>query len=146
MAETTKELDGRVAIVTGAGRNIGRAIALALARGGAAVVVNARTNRKEAEAVALEIETGGGRALPYLADVTDAAAVAAMVAAARARFGHIEILVNNAAVRDERPIDKMTTSAPIAKSRHADPGELEMADVSGAGGSSPGSSTGARKR
>ena len=108
MAETTKELDGRVAIVTGAGRNIGRAIALALARGGAAVVVNARSNRKEAEAVAREIEAGGGRALPYLADVTDAAAVAAMVAAARARFGHIEILVNNAAVRDERPIDKMT--------------------------------------
>ena len=56
----TKELSGRVAIVTGAGRNIGRAIALALADGGAAVVVNARSNLQEAEAVAGEIERGGG--------------------------------------------------------------------------------------
>src|SRR6202035_1681160 len=100
MAEAGKELDGRVAIVTGAGRNIGRAIALALAAGGAAVVVNARTNRAEADAVVREIEGGGGKALAYLADVTDAAAVAAMVAAATERFGHIEILVNNDAVRD----------------------------------------------
>src|ERR1700676_4168781 len=88
MAEAGKELDGRVAIVTGAGRNIGRAIALALAHGGAAVVINARTNRAEADAVVREIEAGGGQALAHLADVTDGAAVAAMVAAARARFGH----------------------------------------------------------
>src|SRR6202790_5475881 len=108
MAEAGKELDGRVAIVTGAGRNIGRAIALALAAGGAAVVVNARTNRGEADAVVREIEGGGGKALACLADVTDGAAVAAMVAAARARFGHIEILVNNAAVRDEKAIEQMT--------------------------------------
>lgn len=108
MAESNKELDGRVAIVTGAGRNIGRAIALALARGGAAVVVNARANRKEAEAVAREIEAGGGQALAYLADVTDAAAVAAMMTATSERFGRIDILINNAAVRDEKSIDKMT--------------------------------------
>jgi 3-oxoacyl-[acyl-carrier protein] reductase len=108
MPDTAKELDGRVAIVTGAGRNIGRSIALALARGGAAVVVNARSNRKEAEAVVREIEAGGGQALPYLADVTDAAAVAAMMAAASVLFGRIDILVNNAAVRDEKSIDKMT--------------------------------------
>lgn len=108
MPDTAKELNGRVAIVTGAGRNIGRSIALGLARGGAAVVVNARSNRKEAEAVAREIEAGGGQALPYLADVTDAAAVAAMMAAGGARFGRIDILVNNAAVRDEKSIDKMT--------------------------------------
>ena len=56
----TKELTGRVAIVTGAGRNIGRAIALTLAEGGASVVVNARSNRTEADAVAREIETAGG--------------------------------------------------------------------------------------
>jgi 3-oxoacyl-[acyl-carrier protein] reductase len=110
MAEAGKELDGRVAIVTGAGRNIGRAIALALAAGGAAVVVNARTNRAEADAVVREIEGGGGKALAYLADVTDAAVVAAMVAAATARFGHIEILVNNAAVRDEKAIEQMTVA------------------------------------
>jgi 3-oxoacyl-[acyl-carrier protein] reductase len=102
------ELDGKVAIVTGAGRNIGRAIALALAEGGAAVVVNARANRKEADAVVREIERGGGEALAYLADVTDGAAVAAMVAAGSARFGRIDILVNNAAVRDEKSIERMT--------------------------------------
>jgi 3-oxoacyl-[acyl-carrier protein] reductase len=108
MAETGKELDGRVAVVTGAGRNIGRAIALALAHGGAAVVVNARTNQAEADAVVREIEGSGGKALAFLADVTDGAAVAAMAAATSARFGRIDILVNNAAIRDEKAIDAMT--------------------------------------
>ena len=72
------ELTGKVAIVTGAGRNIGRAIALALAEGGASVVVNARSNRAEAEAVAHAIEAAGGKALVHLGDVADAAAVQAM--------------------------------------------------------------------
>jgi len=108
MAEAVKELEGRVAIVTGAGRNIGRAIALALADGGAAVVVNARANRAEAEEAARAIERGGGRALACLADVTDAGAVRAMAAAALARFGRIDILINNAAMRDEKAIDEMT--------------------------------------
>jgi 3-oxoacyl-[acyl-carrier protein] reductase len=108
MAEAGKELDGRVAIVTGSGRNIGRAITLALAAGGAAVVVNARTNRAEADEVVHAIEQSGGRALACLADVTDAGAVQAMAAAALARFGRIDILVNNAAMRDEKAIDAMT--------------------------------------
>ena len=103
-----KELSGRVAIVTGAGRNIGRAIALALADGGAAVVVNARSNQREAEAVADEIERAGGKALAVTADVADADAVDAMVAAAAQSFGRIDILVNNAAVRAEQPIATMT--------------------------------------
>jgi 3-oxoacyl-[acyl-carrier protein] reductase len=102
------ELSGRVAIVTGAGRNIGRGIALALAQGGAAVVVNARSNLKEAEGVAGEIERAGGKALAVTADVADAAAVDRMVAAAAARFGGIDILVNNAAVRAEQPLEQMT--------------------------------------
>jgi 3-oxoacyl-[acyl-carrier protein] reductase len=102
------ELSGRVALVTGAGRNIGRGIALALAQGGAAVVVNARSNLKEAEAVAGEIERTGGKALAVTADVADAAAVDKMVAAAAARFGGIDILVNNAAVRAEQPLEQMT--------------------------------------
>src|SRR6516225_4696854 len=101
----TKELSGRVAIVTGAGRNIGRAIALALADGGAAVVVNARSNLQEAEAVAREIEREGGKALAVTADV---AAVGTMVAAAASRFGRIDILVNNAAVRAEQALETMT--------------------------------------
>ncbi|HSE79882.1 MAG TPA: SDR family oxidoreductase [Alphaproteobacteria bacterium] len=102
------ELVGRVALVTGAGRNIGRAIALALASGGASIVVNARRNNAEADAVAGEIAAAGGAALALLADVTDADAVGRMVEAAVARFGRLDILVNNAAVRRETPIDRMT--------------------------------------
>jgi len=105
MAEA--ELAGRVALVTGAGRNIGRAIALALAEAGAAVIVNARKNRAEAEGVVREIEARGAKALAQLADVADAGAVEAMVAAAAARFGRIDFLVNNAALRRETPLEKM---------------------------------------
>jgi 3-oxoacyl-[acyl-carrier protein] reductase len=106
--DSEQDLKRKVAIVTGAGRNIGRATALALAAGGAAVVVNARANRAEADAVAREIEGAGGRALPILADVSDAAAVENMVAEAVKKFGRIDILVNNAALRKETPIDQMT--------------------------------------
>jgi 3-oxoacyl-[acyl-carrier protein] reductase len=101
------ELAGRVALVTGAGRNIGRAIALALAEGGAAVVVNARANRAEAESVARKIEAKGGRALAQMADVANAAAVERMVATAVDRFGRLDILVNNAALRRETPLERM---------------------------------------
>src|SRR2546430_7074241 len=92
-----KKLSGKVAIVTGAGRNIGRGIALALGAGGAAVVINARSNLKEAQTVAGEIEQTGGKALAVIADVADPEAVQKMVAAAIERFGRIDILVNNAA-------------------------------------------------
>jgi 3-oxoacyl-[acyl-carrier protein] reductase len=105
-----QELEGKVAIVTGAGRNIGRMIALALAAGGAAVVVNVRANRAEAESVVREIEKRGGRALAAIANVADAGAVDAMVAAAAERFGRIDILVNNAAVRKETPLATMTAA------------------------------------
>jgi len=95
----TKELNGKVAIVTGAGRNIGRAIALTLAEGGASIVVNTHSNHTEAEAVAREIETAGGKALVHIGDVADAVAVQAMANAAVKQFGRIDILVNNAALR-----------------------------------------------
>jgi 3-oxoacyl-[acyl-carrier protein] reductase len=101
------ELTGKVAIVTGAGRNIGRAIALALADGGAFVVVNARSNSAEAEAVAREIESSGGKALVHIGDVADASAVRAMADAAVKQFGGIDILVNNAALRREKPFADM---------------------------------------
>ena len=104
----TNELEGRVAIVTGAGRNIGRAIALELAAGGATIIVNTRANMAEVEAVAKEIETRGGAALPITGDVADAAAMDRMAAAAVARFSRIDYLINNAAVRGEKPIDDMT--------------------------------------
>lgn len=102
------ELAGRVAVVTGAGRNIGRAIALSLAAAGAAVIVNARSNLAEAEEVAAEIRNRGGTALVALADVADVAAVEQMVNAAVARFARIDILVNNAALRGEVPLEEMS--------------------------------------
>jgi 3-oxoacyl-[acyl-carrier protein] reductase len=103
-----KELAGRVAIVTGAGRNIGRAIALQLAAGGAAVVVNGRSNRPQADSVVAEIEKAGGQAMAALADVADAAAVNAMAQAAIKRFNRIDYLINNAALRAEKPLDQLT--------------------------------------
>jgi len=103
-----KPLANRVAIVTGAGRNIGRATALMLAEDGAAVVVNARSNQAEADAVVAEIARNGGQAIAVLADIADAAAVERMIAATVARFGRIDILVNNAALRREKPLEQMT--------------------------------------
>ena len=103
----TKELTGKVAVVTGAGRNIGRAIALTLAEGGASVVVNARSNRAEAESVAGEIESSGGKAVVHLCDVADTSAVQAMAEVAVKQFGRIDCLVNNAALRREKAFAEM---------------------------------------
>src|SRR4051812_44841190 len=103
-----QELDGKVAIVTGAGRNIGRAIALTLAEAGASIVVNARSNRAEAETVAREIEDLGGKALVHIGDVADVAAVQAMVDVVLKQFGRIDILVNNAALRREKSFAEMS--------------------------------------
>jgi 3-oxoacyl-[acyl-carrier protein] reductase len=103
----TRELEGKVAIVTGAGRNIGRAIALTLAEGGASVLINARSNRAEVEAVADEIESAGGKALVHIGDVADAGAVQAMADAAVKQFGRIDCLVNNAALRREKKFAEM---------------------------------------
>src|SRR5436190_23266078 len=98
----TKELAGKVAVVTGAGRNIGRAIALTLAESGASIVVNARSNRAEAENVAREIESSGGNAMVHIGNVADPKAMQAMADAAIQRFGRIDCLVNNAALRREK--------------------------------------------
>lgn len=98
---TQNGLNGRVAIVTGSARNIGRAIALELARAGAAVVINARGSVAEAGAVVKEIQQAGGRAVLKLADITDPAAAKDLVDAAIESFGHLDILVNNAAIRRE---------------------------------------------
>jgi 3-oxoacyl-[acyl-carrier protein] reductase len=107
MAES-KELTGKVAIVTGAGRNIGRAIALALAGAGASVVINVRSNKAEADGVVREIEAAGSRAVSVVGDVADEKTAAALADAALKRFGRIDILVNNAALRREKPIDQMS--------------------------------------
>jgi len=103
-----KELAGKVAIVTGAGRNIGRAIARQLAAAGAAVVVNTRANKAEAESVVREIEAAGGMALAVLGDVADANTASTLAEAALKAFGRIDILVNNAALRREKPIGEMS--------------------------------------
>jgi 3-oxoacyl-[acyl-carrier protein] reductase len=108
------QLEGQVALVTGAVRRIGRAIALALAAEGAAVVINTRNSKNEAKAVAAEIEGRGGRALVQVADVTDEAAVQAMVDAALARFSRLDILINNAADRRQNPL----TQISLAEWRH----------------------------
>jgi 3-oxoacyl-[acyl-carrier protein] reductase len=99
-----KELAGRVAVVTGAGKNIGRAIALALADGGARVAVNGRSDRGSVDGVVAEIAATGGEALPVMADVSDEVAVARLIDAVAERFGRIDILVNNAAARPEKPL------------------------------------------
>lgn len=108
------QLAGKVALVTGAVRRNGRAIAIALAREGAAVVVNARRSRDEAESVRAEIEALGGSALVCMADVTDEHAVRRMFDEAGAQFGRLDILVNNAADRQQVPFTEMT----LAQWRH----------------------------
>jgi 3-oxoacyl-[acyl-carrier protein] reductase len=101
MAVDNTPLKGRVALVTGSGRNIGRAIALAFADAGAKVAVNVRTSRDEGQAVVDEIARRGGDAVLVAADVTQRAEVDAMIAAIAKRYERLDILVNNAAVRFE---------------------------------------------
>jgi 3-oxoacyl-[acyl-carrier protein] reductase len=105
---SSNELAGKVAIVTGAGRNIGRAIAHQLAQAGAGVVVNVRSNKSEADNVVREIEAGGGQAIAHVGDVADPKAVQALADAALKRFGRIDCLVNNAALRREKAIGEMS--------------------------------------
>jgi 3-oxoacyl-[acyl-carrier protein] reductase len=99
------ELAGKVALVTGAARNIGRAIARSLAAGGAGVMVNARTSRAEAEKT---VEIIGSHAALHIADVTKPDEVRALVDATVKRFGRLDFLVNNAAVRYETAFSAMS--------------------------------------
>jgi 3-oxoacyl-[acyl-carrier protein] reductase len=103
-----RTLEGQVAIVTGGVRRLGKAMALALARDGAAVVINARSSRDEAEKTAAEVTAAGGRALVQIADITDEAAVGKMVDTVVAAFGRVDILINNAANRGEAHFLDMT--------------------------------------
>jgi 3-oxoacyl-[acyl-carrier protein] reductase len=98
---------GKVALVTGAGRNIGRRIALDLAERGASVVVNGRSDRAAVDAVVAEINAAGGQAIGAMADVSDESAVARMVADAVAAFGGLDVLVSNAGLRRQTPFLEM---------------------------------------
>ncbi|MDB5762892.1 MAG: short-chain dehydrogenase/reductase [Herminiimonas sp.] len=103
-----RELSGKVAFVTGAGRNIGRSIARSLARGGAQVMVGVHKSVDAAKETVALIEQDGGTAAWLAGDVTDPDAVHRMVAATVERFGRIDMLVNNAAVRTQSPFADIT--------------------------------------
>lgn len=100
-------LNGNAAIVTGSSRGIGRAIALALAKEGAAVLVNYKSGAEAAAEVVEAIRSAGGRAMCYQADVANPAEAEAMVKAAQAEFGKVDILVNNAGITRDNLIFRM---------------------------------------
>jgi len=102
------KLDGKVALVTGSGRNIGRATVLKLAGEGANVVVNARSNEKEADEVVRAAEKLGVKAISVIADVGKREAVEAMAQRALGEFGRVDILINNAAIRPHKPFTELT--------------------------------------
>ncbi|HEY7743806.1 MAG TPA: SDR family NAD(P)-dependent oxidoreductase [Burkholderiales bacterium] len=106
----SSQLEGKVALITGAARRNGRATALALAREGADVVINTRQSRDEAEKVRAEIERVGRKSLVCVADITDENAVKKMFDEISAKFGRLDILVNNAADRGITPFTEMTTA------------------------------------
>lgn len=107
-AEFRPALAGRTAIVTGSGRNIGRAIALALGAQGANVVVNGHSDRASVDAVVEEIRAAGGQALGVMADVSVDAEVARLVREARERFGSVDIAVSNVGIRRKQPFLEIT--------------------------------------
>jgi 3-oxoacyl-[acyl-carrier protein] reductase len=102
------ELEGKVALVTGSGRNIGRATVLKLAQRGVNVVVNARANEQELNSVVREAQELGVKAIGVLADMARKDQVEAMAAKALSEFGRVDILVNNAAIRPHKPFIELT--------------------------------------
>ncbi|MDB5911674.1 MAG: hypothetical protein JWP22_349 [Ramlibacter sp.] len=101
-------LAGRTAIVTGSGRNIGRAVALSLAAQGANVVVNGHSDRAAVDAVVEEIRAAGGKAHGIMADVGRDEEVAALVQQAAAHFGGVDIVVSNVGIRRKQPFLEIT--------------------------------------
>jgi len=104
----SKKLAGKVAVVTGASKGIGAAIALHLAREGAAVVVNYASSKEGADRVVAEIAGKGGKALAVKADVAKKAEVERLFSEAKKAFGRLDILVNNAGVYEFAPLDEVT--------------------------------------
>src|SRR5690606_4222081 len=108
VAMIINELEGRVAIVTGASRNIGRAIAVALGADGASVLVHAHRDREGAEGTARLVRRSGGKAEIALGDLSDPDTAGTIVAAALAAFGRLDIVVANAAIRPESSIEDLS--------------------------------------
>jgi glucose 1-dehydrogenase len=106
-----RNLAGQKALVTGAASGIGRAIALALGHAGADVVVNYVSREAEAQKAVQEIESCGSRAFAFRADVSQEADVLAMFARMQETFGAIDIVVNNAGLQKDAPLDQMTVEA-----------------------------------
>lgn len=100
--------EGKVALVTGAGKGIGKEIALELARGGAKCVINYASSAAGAESVAEEIRAMGSEAMTYKCDVSDADAVQKMITDVMEQYGRIDILVNNAGITKDGLMLKMT--------------------------------------
>jgi 3-oxoacyl-[acyl-carrier protein] reductase len=104
----TQELAGKVALITGAAKNIGRSVALELASAGASIAVNTRTSVSEGEGVVQQIRSTGAQGELYVADIANADACKSMVANVVKRFGRVDILVLNASVRTEKAFLELT--------------------------------------
>ena len=108
MDNSKAPLDGKVAVITGAARNIGRATTKRLASYGVSVVVNAVQDREAADAIAHDIFESGGKALAHIADVTDEDAVNKMMETAVKAFGSVDILICNASLRAQKHFQEIT--------------------------------------
>ncbi len=108
MSNNTKKLAGKVALVTGASKGIGAAIAKQLASDGAAVVVNYASSREGADRVVAEITAGGGKAVAVQADVSRQAEIVRLLAETKKAFGKLDILVNNAGIYEFAPLENVT--------------------------------------
>src|SRR6266702_8408790 len=103
-----KKLAGEVAVVTGASKGIGAAIAKALAEEGASVIVNYSSSKQDAERVVAEISTRGGRAIAVQGDVSKPTDIERLFSAARRSFDRLDILVNNAGTYEFAPLESVT--------------------------------------
>ena len=104
----SENLTGKVALITGASRGIGRACALSLAAEGATIVINYVSNQDAAENVKSEIESLGSQAVIVQGDVSNEEQARAVVAAAESEFGQVDILVNNAGVNRDKTVQRLT--------------------------------------